>query len=910
MTIEPGLKDDNDKAVKKKGSKRLLIAGIAAAVIVALLAAYAFIFTSTGYWLLSRLKPDTEQQKMSYSSASQTTQAIADEGFVLMRNENNLLPLQTSEDAKLGLSLFGMRSVQLVFNAGGSSASNVERATKLEDALRGENGGFDVNPDLLNLYYNYYKSGKLSIAPTSAPANSGASEFIEEVNAITVPELPVEAFTDTALFDGKTVVEAAREYSDTALITIGRGGGEMFDFTPSGLLLSAEETAMVDAVANGFEHVVLVVNSANPMELDFIEQYPSIEAVVWIGFPGETGIESLAKILSGKVNPSGHLPDTWLKDNTAAPATNNYLQLNADQTKATDSFKYSNTPPEQGYFVQYSEGIYVGYRYFETRHDTDPAFNYDELVMYPFGHGLSYTEFEQQLLSVEQTGDTVRLRVAVRNTGDVAGKDVIEVYSNPPYTGAIEKSTVNLVAFEKTNEIAPGATENYTLEFPLEDLASFDDQHHGAWVLEAGEYQISIRANSHDVYATESFTLAAEQVFDEANPRSTDKQAAIARFGDALGVEDYLTREWLPEARAFTGPQDVDFTASAEVLAALEPFQAPTDASLGLTEADMPAIGQTLDQTIRLDEMVGVDPDDPKWDEFVSQLTLDEMATLSGNGAWHIEGIERLGIPKTLTPDGSTTIGASVYSGAIMGTDAKGVTYPTPVVVAATWNTDIANLMGTSVGTEAQALGYAGWYAPGMNTHRVPWNGRAFEYYSEDGVLAGGMSGNVVRGAREMGLITYMKHFALNDREANTRSYLMVWSNEQAMREIYLRPFEAAVKQGGSLGAMSSFNFIGTTWAGGDQRLLTDVLRNEWGFQGLVITDANMYSFMNPVAAVYAGGNLSLDVMASYRPGNTSANQLKTAAESPDTRIGMSRALHEATKQTLYAVAQTWPVTG
>lgn len=896
-------------APKRRGRKGWLIAGISFLLVLTFLLLYAFVFTRAGYWLVSRFQPDTEEQKMSYSSASDTTTAIADEGFVLLKNVAGLLPLQSTADAKTRISLFGMRSVQLVYNAGGSSASNVERATKLEDALRGENGGFDVNPDLLYLYYNFYKTGKLSVDETEAPVNSSASEFIEEVDRITVPELPADAFADTTLFGGKTVVEAAREYSDVALITVGRGGGEMYDFTPSGLQLSDDEAAMVDAVATGFERVILVVNSANPMELDFIEQYPSIQAVVWIGYPGEAGTESLAKILSGKVNPSGHLPDTWLKDNTAHPAANNYLQLNADGEKATDSYKYANTPEETGYFVQYSEGIYVGYRYFETRHDTDPSFNYDDVVMYPFGHGLSYTEFEQQIISLDQNDDMVSVRVSVRNSGEVAGKDVIQVYSNPPYTGAIEKSTANLVAFQKTNEIPAGQTENYTIEIPLEDLASFDYQNNKAWVLEAGEYQISIGANAHDEFDADSFNLAAEVIFDETNPRSTDKQAAVSQFDDALGVDDYLTRDWKQDARAFTGPQDADFTASPEVMAALQPFQAPSDASAGLTEADRPAIGVTLDQAIMLADMVGVPQDDPKWDEFVSQLTLEEMSTLGGSGAWHIEGIERLGVPKTLTPDGSTTIGASVYSGAIMGTDGKGVTYPTPVVLAATWNSDIAHLMGTSVGTEAQALGYAGWYAPGMNTHRVPWNGRSFEYYSEDGVLAAGMAGNVVQGAREMGLITFMKHFALNDREANTRSYLMVWSNEQAIREIYLRPFEAAVKQGGTLGAMSSFNFIGTTWAGAHEGLLTEVLRNEWGFQGLVITDANIYPFMDPVEAMYAGGNLSLDVMAAYRPGNTGADQLRKAAQNPDSGIGFSIALHESTKQILFAVAQTWPVT-
>lgn len=904
-----------ENSVPRKGMSRAktgwIIAASAVIVLVSAVLVYAFVITNTGQWLLAKFQPDTEEQKISYASASETTEVIADEGFVLLKNEGGLLPLATSADAKAPLSLFGMRSVQLVYNAGGSSASNVDRAVRMEDALAGENGNFAVNEDLLNLYYHYYTDGSTSIAPTDAPANYSASEIVDEsgqnVQNITVPELPVEVLNDTTVYDdGRSVLDHAADYSDTALITVGRGAGEMYDFTVDGLQLSDDEAAMVDAVATAFDDVILVINAANAMDIDFIDDYPSIKSVIWIGYPGEAGIESLARILSGEVNPSGHLPDTWMRDNTAVPAANNYIEYEEDGVRAADSFKYANTPAETGYFVHYAEGIYVGYRYLETRHDTDESFDYDSVVMYPFGSGLSYTEFEQQILDLSVEGETVSVRVAVRNAGEVAGKDVIQVYSTPPYTGAIEKSTVNLVAFDKTNLIEPGETQRYTIDIPLEDFASFDEREADAYVLEAGDYGVSVRENSHVVLDQAGFEIGAQVTYDEANPRSTDATAASSLFEDALGVDDYLTRDWDADARAFTGPQEADFTAPQEVLDAIAGWTAPTDAELGLTEADLPATGE--DNGIDFADMVGVPSDDPMWDEFVAQLTLEEMTNIAGNGQWQIQGVERLGVPRTLTPDGSTTIGASIYSGPIMGADGKGITYPIPQVIAATWNPDIATVMGTSVGAEAQANGYAGWYAPAMNTHRTAFNGRNFEYYSEDPVLAGTTAAGVIRGATEAGVITFMKHFALNDRESNTRSQLFTWTNEQAAREIYLKPFELAVKEGGSLAAMSSFNYLGATWTGGNRALLTDLLRDEWGFEGFVITDAGIYPFMNPVQAAYAGGNVSLDVMAAWTGGQNHSAVLLEAATHPDTRIAMTRNLSEGTKDVLFAVAQTWPV--
>jgi beta-glucosidase len=891
----------------KKRKKLPVVIGVTAVILAAILV-YGFVITKSGYWLIAKFKPDTVEQKASFTSAADTTRAISDEGFVLMQNNDNLLPLKTSADSKMNINVFGMRGVQLVYNAGGSSASNVESATKLEDSLAGPKGNFNVNEDLLYLYYNYYKNGKISIEETVAPVNSSASEFIEKPSNITVPEVPVSAYTDTTLYsDGKTILDKAKEFSDTAVIVIGRGGGEVFDFTVEQLQLLPDEEAMVDAVAKKFDKVILVVNSANAMELDFVKDYPSIKSIVWIGYPGQSGIDSLSGILNGTVNPSGRLADTWLKDNLANPTSNNYLEREADGTWNKNSYHYTNAPENNGFFTNYSEGIYVGYKYFETRAMTDSAFKYDDAVMFPFGHGLSFSKFEKEIMAINEEDGKLTVRVSVKNTGTVAGKDVVQIYYNPPYTGAIEKATVNLVDFKKTNVIAPGATEYYSITFPIEDMASYDYKVNKSYMLEKGDYSIMLRENAHVELDSEIFTLNDEIIYNEANDgkRSTDLVAATNLFDDAIGIDDYLTRAWDPASRAFTGPKAADYTATDKILAAMK-YTAPTDAELGLKASDIPEYGKTLAKQIDFSEMVGLEYDDPKWDEFVSQLTLKEMSVLAGTGTWQIAGIDRLGVPRTLTPDGTTTIGASIYSGAIMGADGKGVTYPTPVVIASTWNVDIANLMGTSVGNEGKANGYSGWYAPAMNTHRSPFNGRNFEYYSEDGLLAGKIAANVVKGAKDQGMITFMKHFALNERESNVRNFMFSWSNEQAIREIYLKPFEMAVKEGGTLGAMSSFNFIGYSWAGGNSNLLTGVLRNEWGFKGLVITDANIYPHMNPIAMLNAGGNLSLDVMGAWTGKNGHNEVMLKATEDPAIKISVIKNLYESSKHMLYAVSNTW----
>ncbi|MDR2741614.1 MAG: glycoside hydrolase family 3 C-terminal domain-containing protein [Treponema sp.] len=897
------------------GKKIGLIAGIAIVVLIGITAIYGFVITRSGYWLLSRIRSDTPEQKLAYSSANDTVRTISEEGIVLLRNEDGLLPIETG-GGKTKINLFGIRSIQLVYNGGGSAATDVTKCVKLETALEGNN--YELNKDLLYLYYNFYTTRKISIENAPVPPNGSASEFIDRPDNIVISEVPGAAYANTSLYgDGKTIIDHAQSFSDTALVVLGRGSGEGFDLTGPELRVNADETALLDAVCGAFSKVVLLINSANTLDLDFLARYPAIKSILWIGYPGESGTEAVAKILNGTVNPSGRLADTWAASNFSAPAVNNFKERNSDDTWVPASFHYANAPAPtnttvlapstiQGFFNHYAEGIYVGYKYYETRTATDPSYNYGEVV-FPFGYGLSYTTFEENIMAMQVEDDVVTLRISVENTSKRPGKDVLEVYYNPPYTGNIEKAAVNLVAFKKTNLIPPGVVEYYTISFNVEDMASYDYRNNRCWVLEKGDYEILLMKDAHTKIGSETWTLGRDIIYKDGKDgkRSSDLIAAVNRLDDALGIDDYLTRSWDSGGRAFTGPRQADFTAGSSVLSALADWTPPIDAELGLSGE--PALhSQTLAVPLRLSDMVTVPYGDSKWDTFVSQLTLKELSDLAGNGAWQINGIERLGIPRSLTPDGSTGIAATTYSGAVMGTGGAGVTYPTPVVIASTWNEDVARLMGISVGNEGQAYGYNGWYAPSMNTHRTPFNARNFEYYSEDGVLAGKIAASVVAGAREKGMITFIKHFAMNEREENCRDKLLTWATEQAIREIYFKPFELAIKQGGALGIMTAFNYIGHTWVGGHEGILTGIVRNEWGFPGVIITDAAIHGHMLPLQWLATGGDLSLDVAGAWTGGTGHGSQLLKAAEDPASRIWATKALQRTGKDILYAVSRSW----
>lgn len=905
---------------KSKKKKWPFIAGgiILAVLLVAYI--YAFVLTNAGVWILSMFKSDSEEMKSTYTSAAATVEEIADEGMVLLQNKDNLLPLD--KDTKL--NVFGMRSTQLVYTGGGSVAANSSKAARLEDALR-DIGGFELNDELLYMYYNYYKSGKISTDEIKAPGNKSESEFIEGASINVLPEVPSEAFFDSSVTgNSKSVIDNAKEFSNTAVITLARAGSESSDYSPKELQLSNEEKKLIEDVTSNFENVILLLNSAHTMELGFLDEYPQIKSVILMSYPGEAGANTVAKILNGKVNPSGRLSDTYLYNNLDHPAANNFNELLEDGTWNRKGYAYENQPEVQtaammvamgmpattkvGYNQHYAEGIYVGYRYFETRNDTDESFDYDSVVKYPFGYGLSYTQFKQNIVGFEEKDGKINVRVSVENTGKTAGKDVIQIYYNPPYTGKIEKSTVNLVTFMKSNEIKPGSSEIYTLTFDVEDMASYDYVTNKAYVLEAGDYKIMLKENAHKLIASENYKVDKDIIYNDENDgkRKSDKVVATNQFDDSsFQIDEYLTRAFDKDSRAFTGPKKEDYTLTENISKALI-FEKETDEKLDFAGKEVPAYGVTLDKTIMLSDMKDVKLDDPKWDEFISQLTLDELADTVTKGAYVTNAIDRLGAKMSKVPDGALSLGAHAYSGPIMGNSNEGVIYPSPSLIACTFNPNMGNLQGESVANEAITLGFNGWYAPAMNIHRTPFDGRIAEYYSEDPVLSGVIGGNVIKACTDKGVWTTAKHFVLHDRQSNAREEMLKFVSEQAFREIYLKPFEMSVKNGNAFGVMSAFDYIGFDWIGADSGLLNNVLRDEWGFEGTVITDAAIYSHMNVVRMMNHGGDLYLAAQVFLGADKSSFNEIKDAAVNPETQVSTITNLQRASKNIMYMVSRTY----
>ena len=781
--------------------------------------------------LLTGQKQVTTGQSLTVEQAADQSRAMAQElvqeGAVLLKDQNNALPLAEGT----AVNLFGYGSVDPIYGGSGSGASDTSSNIDLVTGLT--NAGLTVNQELVDFYK---KSG------VSRAAQKGF-----EGSNFTPAEVPAAQYTNTLL-------QNAKAFSDVAIVTISRVGGEGGDLpqdmyaagyskTDDGRhyleLTQDEEDLLALIKAQGFGKVIVLINSSNAMELGFLED-DSIDAALWIGSLGSTGFNAVGEILSGKVNPSGRLSDTYAYDLTTAPAYWN-----------AGDFTYANL---KHHYVEYAEGIYVGYRFYETRYVDNTTGVCDEAayakaVQYPFGYGLSYTTFEQSIADYKTTDSAIEMTVEVKNTGAVAGKDVVQVYYTAPYTiGGIEKSHVVLAGFAKTGLLQPGASEKVTVTFAPEDMASYDETGAKAYVLEAGTYQIKLMRNAHEVIDQREYEVPATITYSGDNARSTDLVAATNEFEDvAQGqIKQYVSRaDWegtLPTTRT-DGK-----TASAETVAAKEntPVYENNDSDQPITIAD---------HGLTLEDMTGLDYDDPKWNDLLEQLSVDDMTNMISNGGWSTPEVASVGKPATNDLDGPAGINSLVSS-------LKGVSFPSEVIVGSSWNTDLAQRFGTAFGAEAAANHVVGLYAPGMNIHRTPFSGRNFEYYSEDGLLSGKMGAAMVQGVGSQGVYTYIKHFALNDQESNRLS-ISVWANEQSIREIYLKPFELSVKEGGTTAVMSSYSRLGNTWAGASKALLTDVLRNEWGFHGMVVTDSAMgnTSWMDINLALRAGGDMMLCLM-------------------------------------------------
>ncbi|MBR1812607.1 MAG: glycoside hydrolase family 3 C-terminal domain-containing protein [Lachnospiraceae bacterium] len=786
--------------------------------------------------LLTGKKPVENAEILSVADATEQSLRMAErleeEGIVLLRNENHALPLA----AGTKVNLFGYASIDPIYGGTGSgsgdTSANVDVITGLTDA------GLQVNEQLVNFYRN---SG------VGRPKQGGYSG-----SNFTPAEVPVDQYTDDLL-------KAAREYSDTAIIVLSRIGGEggdlPMDMYAAGyskaddgrhyLELTQDEEDLLNLVKEQhYEKVVVLINSSNAMELGFVQ---GVDACLWVGSPGAVGFRAVGSVLTGAVNPSGRLTDIYAYDLTTAPAYYN-----------AGSFTYGNLKRN---YVEYAEGIYVGYRYYETA-AADGFLDYEQTVQYPFGYGLSYTTFSQSIESFVDGGGNIILQVKVENTGSVPGKDVVQVYYTAPYTkGGIEKAHVVLAGFGKTKLLNPGESEILTISFREEDMASFDSKGAGCYVLEAGDYVIKLMSNSHQVIDSRIHTVAQTVTYGEENARSTDKTAAVARFAD---VEDgqitvYLSRaDW---AGTFPKSRVDGKEASAQVVEAFT-----NKAPYAVNDND--AAVQYADNGLTLTDMAGLRYDDPKWEQLLQQLSDEDMTKMILNGGWSTPAVESVGKPATSDLDGPAGINSLVSS-------LRGVSFPSEAVIGATWNMELVEEFGKVFGAEAISNGVVGLYAPGMNIHRTPFSGRNFEYYSEDGFLSGKLGAAEVKGAATQGVYMYAKHFALNDQESNRLS-ISVWANEQSMREIYLKPFEITVKEGGTTAIMSSYSHLGTVWAGACRPLLTEVLRGEWGFTGMVVTDSAMAntSWMDANLAVRAGNDMMLCLMgASIDSSNNTARQ-------------------------------------
>ena len=860
----------------KKSKKYLIRFNAVLGIVLALGVTVNLILVGPMYSMVTLATGGGKVSEENGALATELCEDIADEGIVLLDNAGTLPLAKNSK-----LNVFGWASTNPCYGGTGSGAlSDAYPTVSLLEGLT--NAGFELNTELSD-FYTAYRADRPEVGM-----------FAQDW---TLPEPEAAQYSDD-------LINNAKAFSDTAMIVITRVGGEgadlptdvstvtydaghsYNDFEPGEhyLQLSKTEEDMVDLVCKNFDNVIVVYNGANAMELGWVKDHSQIKSVIWCAGTGQSGFNALGSVLCGDVNPSGRTIDTFVYDLTATPTWNNFgnmLYDNMNEFEA-DSFGAKVTPA----FVNYVENIYVGYKFYETA-AAEGLIDYDKTVVYPFGHGLSYTSFTQTLNSVTESDGTITVDVTVTNTGSVSGKDVVEVYYNPPYTnGGIEKASANLIGFAKTSEIAAGASENVQVTFKAEDMASYDAHGKGCYVLEKGDYIISINSDSHNVIDSKTYTVASDIVYNESNPRSSDQTVATNEFDFAEGNVTYLSRAdgFANYAEATAAPTDYSMPAEAKATFYNNSNYDPND----FNNPDDVAPTTGAKNGIQLADMVGVAYDDEKWDSFLDQLTVADMDSLIALGGYQSVAVSSVGKVQAIDCDGPASINNNFTQQGSIG-------FPSAVMIAATWNTDLAYSFGESIGKMADDMGVSGWYAPAMNIHRSAFAGRNFEYYSEDGVLSGAIASHAIMGSQDQGVYAFMKHFALNDQETNRCGMLCTWASEQAIREIYLKPFEACVKSADCHAVMSSFNYIGNTYAGNCPELLINVLRNEWGFVGMVLTDYyGVYGYQDSDHLIRNGGDFCLvnyDTETNHLTDTTSATALVCA--------------RQACKNILYTVANS-----
>lgn len=850
------------------------------------------ILTGPMYNMVTLATGDGEISEETSAEAKSLGEEIASEGIVLLQNNENTLPLAKGTK----LNVFGWSSTNPVY--GGTGSGGLNDAYPTVSLLEGlQNEGFEINQDLVDFYKNFRE--------TRPTVGMWGQDW-------TIPEPTMDDYNNANIF------ENAKNYSDTAVIVLARSGGEGADlptsldpnvedtFNDGGTLgstgvryseqkddldaskhyleLSNREQAMVDEVTANFTNVILVVNSANTMELGFVENYPQIKSVVWCPGAGQSGFNSLGKVLDGDVNPSGKTADTFVRDLTKTPYFNNIGNFVYDNMTEYPMDDHGNTYTPT--FVNYVEGIYVGYRFWETA-AAEGFVNYDEAVQYPFGYGLSYTEFEQQMGEIKDNNGELSVDVTVTNKGSVAGKDVVEIYYNPPYTnGGIEKASANLAGYAKTGLLQPGESETVTVSFKAEDMASYDSIKAKAYVLEAGDYIISLNSDSHNIIDSKTYTVAETVTYNAENTHDGDQIAATNQLDDARGDITYLSRKdgFANYAEATAAPSD--YSLSDERKAEFYNNSNYDPEALNDSADEMPTT--SAKNGVKLESLRGLDYDDPKWDELLDELSVDDMDTLISLDGYQTPAVNSIGKVQTVDCDGPASINNN-----FTGTGSIG--FPAGVMIANTFNKDLATRFGESIGKMADEMKVSGWYAPAMNTHRSAFGGRNFEYYSEDPILSGTIASNAVKGAAEYGVYAYIKHFALNDQETNRNYQLCTWFDEQSAREIYLKPFEMCVKDGQAHAVMSAFNFYGVTPAYASDSVLNKILRDEWGFKGFVETDYyGVYGYQDADRAIRNGNDACLTAI------DTETNHLT------DTKSATSvKAMRQSAKNILYTTVNS-----
>lgn len=875
----------NKKTVKEVATRKIVHSESWLVALVGIVVAVSMMLTGPLSTLLNNAT--TTKYMLSdttVSKANELAKEVQSEAITMLKNDDSNLPLSNKK-----VNVFGWGSTNPVYGGTGSgSMSDQYETVSLLDGMK--QAGLKTNTELSKLYTDYRKD------------RPEVGMFAQDW---TLPEVPAKQYSDKLVSD-------AKDFSDEAVVVLTRVGGEGADLPTdmkakgityknnskdyddfqkgeSFLQLSKTERDMIDLVTSNFKKVTLVYNGANTFQFDFLNDYPQIQSVVWCPPAGQTGFSALGEVLAGETNPSGKTSDTFLKDLTKSVSYNNFGKFEytnmADKAAKYKGFTGDDVTAIPG-FVNYSEGIYVGYKFYETASD-EGLINYDDTVAFPFGYGLSYTSFDQKLDSVKYKGGKVTVTATVTNTGDKAGKDVVEVYYNPPYTdGGIEKASKNLAGFEKTKELQPGESQKVTVKFDDDDMASYDYKGAKAYMLEKGDYDISIQSDSHHVIDHKAITVKDTVTYDsDSNTHNGDKTVATNQFDDVAGDVTYLSRadHFANYKEATAAPTNFKMSDKAK-----ETFYNNSNYDPKKFDKDsdkMPTTGAK--NGLKLSDMYGKDYDDADWDKLLDQLTFDDMDNLIANGGYGTQALKSVGKIQLTDADGPASLNNNFAGVGSIG-------FPASTAFACTWNKDLAKQFGEMIGDMAHDMHVAGWYAPAMNIHRNAFSGRTFEYFSEDSLLSGVMASSEISGAKSKGVYSFMKHFALNDQETKRTEMLCTWTNEQAMREIYLKPFEMSVKEGGAQAVMSSFNYIGNTYAGADSALLQTVLRGEWGFKGFVLTDYfGGYGYQNADQEVRAGND---SMLATTKITNHITDKSATSV----------KAMRQAAHNILYTAANSW----